>query len=84
MTSRSDVPALRFRIEPRTIPNPNPDDPQDIDTATIANIGMRVGDALNTRSLNLETFQGVEEATVDLYSAVRNGYLQRRARAILE
>ena len=55
-----------------------------IDTATIANIGMRVGDALNTRSLNLETFQGVEEATVDLYSAVRNGYLQRRARAILE
>jgi len=41
-------------------------------------IGMKVGDTINDRSLNLDLFQGFEETTVDLYSAVRNGYLQRR------
>jgi phospholipid-binding lipoprotein MlaA len=40
--------------------------------------GMKVGDTVNDRSLNLDLFQGFEETTVDLYSAVRNGYLQRR------
>ena len=44
--------------------------------------GMRVGDAVNDRSLNLDLFQGIEESTVDLYSSVRNGYLQRRNRLI--
>ncbi|MGH7428784.1 MAG: MlaA family lipoprotein [Candidatus Methylomirabilaceae bacterium] len=37
---------------------------------------------VNERSLNLELFESVEESTVDLYSAVRNGYLQRRQNAI--
>ena len=41
-------------------------------------LGMRIGDTVNDRSLNLDLFQGFEETTVDLYSAVRNGYLQRR------
>ena len=41
-------------------------------------LGMKLGDILNDRSLNLDLFQGFEETTVDLYSAVRNGYLQRR------
>ena len=41
-------------------------------------LAMRLGDIVNDRSLNLELFQGFEETTVDLYSAVRNGYLQRR------
>ena len=41
-------------------------------------LGMKVGDTINDRSLNLDLFQGFEETTVDLYSAVRNGYLQRR------
>jgi phospholipid-binding lipoprotein MlaA len=41
-------------------------------------LGMKIGDQLNDRSLNLDLFQGFEETTVDLYSAVRNGYLQRR------
>jgi len=41
-------------------------------------LGMKIGDTLNDRSLNLDLFQGFEETTVDLYSAVRNGYLQRR------
>ena len=39
---------------------------------------MRIGNMVNERSLNLELFQGFEETTVDMYSAVRNGYLQRR------
>ena len=53
-------------------------------TTSIIQIGARVGEIVNERSRNLETYQGVEEATLDLYSAVRNGYLQKRARAIRE
>jgi phospholipid-binding lipoprotein MlaA len=45
---------------------------------------VRVTDAVNSRSQNLEVFEDVEEGTLDMYSAVRNGYLQRRARAIQE
>jgi phospholipid-binding lipoprotein MlaA len=41
-----------------------------------------VGEIVNERSRNLEKFQGVEEATLDLYTAVRNAYLQARARMI--
>jgi len=41
-------------------------------------------DIINERSRNLEKYQGVEEATFDLYTAVRNAYLQSRARAIKE
>jgi phospholipid-binding lipoprotein MlaA len=47
-------------------------------------LGSRVFEIVNDRSLNLEKFQGVEEATLDLYSAVRNAYLQKRAKAIRE
>ena len=53
-------------------------------TSTIAQFGTRVGMITNDRSLNLEKYQGVEEATLDLYAAVRNAYWQRRARAIRE
>ncbi len=49
-----------------------------------ANAGMNAGDTVNDRSLNLELFQDVEESALDLYSAVRNGYLQRRQKAIQE
>jgi phospholipid-binding lipoprotein MlaA len=45
-------------------------------------LGMKVGDTINDRSLNLDLYQGFEETTVDLYSAVRNGYLQRRQKLI--
>ena len=45
---------------------------------------MKVIETVNDRSLNLELFEGVEATTVDLYSAVRNAYLQRRARQIRE
>jgi len=47
--------------------------------------GSVLGTATNTvneRSLNLDRFERVAESTVDLYGAVRNGYLQRRAAAI--
>jgi phospholipid-binding lipoprotein MlaA len=44
--------------------------------------GMRIGSIVNDRSLNLDLFQGIEESTVDLYSSVRNGYLQRRENLI--
>ncbi len=47
-------------------------------------IGARAVEVVNERSLNLEKFQGVEESTVDLYAAVRNAYLQKRAKAIQE
>jgi phospholipid-binding lipoprotein MlaA len=47
-------------------------------------LAMKAGDTINDRSLNLDLFQGIEESTVDLYSSVRNGYLQRRNRLIKE
>jgi phospholipid-binding lipoprotein MlaA len=47
-----------------------------------ARLGMRLGNMINDRSLNLDLYQGFEETTVDLYSAVRNGYLQRRENMI--
>jgi phospholipid-binding lipoprotein MlaA len=53
-------------------------------TTTIVQISARVGEIVNERSRNLEKYQGVEEATLDLYVAVRNAYLQQRKRAIKE
>jgi phospholipid-binding lipoprotein MlaA len=49
-----------------------------------ASMGMRGGQLVNERSLNLETFEEFERATFDLYAAVRNAYLQRRQRQIEE
>ena len=54
------------------------------DTSTIAQFGTRAGAILNDRAINLDVFQGVEESTLDMYGAVRNGYLQRRAKQIRE
>jgi phospholipid-binding lipoprotein MlaA len=45
-------------------------------------LGMRIGNTINDRALNLDLYQGFEETTVDMYSAVRNGYLQRRENLI--
>ena len=47
-----------------------------------ASLGGTATDIVNERSLNLDRFERVEESTVDLYGAVRNGYLQRRAAAV--
>lgn len=38
--------------------------------------------AVNERSLNLRLFADVEDSVIDLYSAARNGYLQRRRTVI--
>ncbi len=53
-------------------------------TSSIAQMSMRVGEIMNDRSLNLEKFQGVEEATLDLYTSVKNAYLQKRRNQIRE
>ncbi|MBC7839086.1 MAG: VacJ family lipoprotein [Nitrospiraceae bacterium] len=53
-------------------------------TSSIIQYGARVGEIVNERSRNLQKFQGVEEATLDLYTAVRNAYLQKRAQAVRE
>jgi phospholipid-binding lipoprotein MlaA len=47
-----------------------------------ANAGLTATSTVNERSMNLETFERVAESTIDLYGAVRNAYLQRRAAAI--
>jgi len=47
-----------------------------------ASLGGTATEIVNERSLNLDRFERVEESTVDLYGAVRNGYLQRRAAAV--
>jgi phospholipid-binding lipoprotein MlaA len=47
-----------------------------------ASLGGNVTSTVNERSLNLDRFERVAETTIDLYSAVRNAYLQRRAAAI--
>jgi phospholipid-binding lipoprotein MlaA len=45
-------------------------------------LGMTATNMVNERSLNLDSFERVAESTVDLYGAVRNAYLQKRAAQI--
>lgn len=47
-----------------------------------AGVGMKAGDTVNDRALNLDLFQGFEESVIDMYSAVRNAYLRRREQLI--
>jgi phospholipid-binding lipoprotein MlaA len=47
-----------------------------------ATTGGSAVNIVNERSLNLDRFERVAESTVDLYGAVRNAYLQRRAAAV--
>jgi len=56
----------------------------DAGTTAGALIGITLTDAINQRSLNLETFEGIEQAVIDLYSAVRDGYQQKRESKIRE
>ncbi|MGD9727707.1 MAG: VacJ family lipoprotein [Nitrospiraceae bacterium] len=51
---------------------------------TVMQLSTRVGDIINERSLNLDKFQGIEEATLDIYAAVRNAYVSSRRRQIRE
>lgn len=45
---------------------------------------LRLEEIVNDRSLNLELYQGFEETVVDMYSAVRHAYLERRRNLIRE
>lgn len=72
------APIIEVNGAPSVIPHKNRT------TTTFVQIGARAGQIINERSRNLEKFQGVEEATLDLYTAVRNAYLQKRAKAIRE
>jgi phospholipid-binding lipoprotein MlaA len=47
-------------------------------------LALKGTDIVNDRSLNLELFQGFEETVVDLYSAVRHAYLERRRALVKE
>jgi phospholipid-binding lipoprotein MlaA len=47
-------------------------------------LAMKLTDIVNERSLNLDLFQGFEESVIDMYSAVRHAFLQRRLRLIRE
>jgi phospholipid-binding lipoprotein MlaA len=49
-----------------------------------ATLGIFATDTINERSLNLDTYQTVEESVVDLYGAVRSAYLQRREAKVKE
>jgi phospholipid-binding lipoprotein MlaA len=72
------LPVIEVDAIPSAIPH------KDRLTTSLILITARVTEVVNDRSLNLEKFQGVEESTLDLYSAVRNAYLQKRAKAIRE
>src|SRR5262249_936473 len=48
----------------------------------VANRAKSIVTAVNERSLNLKLYADVEDSVLDLYSAARNGYLQRRRRAV--
>jgi phospholipid-binding lipoprotein MlaA len=50
-------------------------DPLSFGLTSPEGIARRVGTIINDRSLNLELFEQVEEGVLDLYGAVRNGYL---------
>ncbi len=47
-------------------------------------VGVTGERTVNERSLNLELYENVEESVFDLYSAVRNAYLQQRHKAVRE
>jgi phospholipid-binding lipoprotein MlaA len=47
-------------------------------------LSLKLGDLVNERALNYDLFQGFEESVIDMYSAVRQGYLQRRRHQIRE
>ncbi len=49
----------------------------------VANRVKSIVTAVNERSLDLKLFADVEDSVLDLYSAARNGYLQRRRATIL-
>jgi phospholipid-binding lipoprotein MlaA len=50
----------------------------------VPSVGKRTEEIINQRAINIETFESVEEGTLDLYSAVRNYYIKNREKQIKE
>ena len=50
----------------------------------VPNVGLNAISRVNDRAVNLETFEGIEASTVDLYGAARSAYFERRSRDIQE
>ncbi len=50
----------------------------------IPQASMRATEIVNERSKNLDLYEGVEVATLDMYGAVREAYTQKRSQAIRE
>ncbi len=48
----------------------------------VAQASKRVSGTVNDRAQNLDTFEGIEDSTIDLYAAVRDAYGQTRVQAI--
>jgi phospholipid-binding lipoprotein MlaA len=47
-----------------------------------ADIGRAAASRINERAENMTLYQDVEDTSLDLYAAVRNGYLQRRRKSV--
>jgi hypothetical protein len=47
-------------------------------------LSLTAGNRINERALNYVLFEDFDDAVIDAYSAVRNGYLQRRERMLNE
>jgi phospholipid-binding lipoprotein MlaA len=51
-------------------------------TPIAADFGRAAAQRINERANNMKLYDDVEDTSLDLYAAVRNGYLQRRQKAI--
>jgi phospholipid-binding lipoprotein MlaA len=53
-------------------------------TPLFADFGRSAGQIINERANNMTMYDDVEDTSLDLYAAVRNGYLQRRRKSIAD
>jgi phospholipid-binding lipoprotein MlaA len=51
-------------------------------TPLLADVSRSAAYTINERANNMELYDDVEDTSLDLYAAVRNGYLQRRQKSI--
>ena len=59
-------------------------DPINYVLPALGSLARNTEEITNDRALHLDTYESVEDATVDLYSAVRNAYLTRRKQQVAE
>src|SRR5215472_13180828 len=53
-------------------------------TPLVADVGRSAAHTINERADNMTEYDDVQDSSLDLYAAVRNGYLQRRKNSIQE